>query len=298
MNKFLAIVFMLVLALPALAGFQGFNSSTNLGVYSKFKCSTGLTCTNGGNGVMSVTSSPSLTSALTLTGADATAAILNLQADRADDNGDSWQIQAATTDFLEWYNNVSGSQLKKMSLSTAGALNVFGSEGADGVVTISADESDDNGDDWQLANAASDNSFSLSNDTSGSQVAKVTVNTAGDVYGPGAGSMYGFLQKEVAATATTITAAQCGSTFYNSGAVVINLPNGSAGIIGCRLTFITANASNFDVNPGNSDQILVLTNANGDAIRNATLGNTVVLQYGAANQWYEVSAVGTWTDIN
>lgn len=105
------------------------------------------------------------------------------------------------------------------------------------------------------------------------------------------------LQPRVAATATTITAAQCGSTFYNSGAVVINLPEASV-VLGCRLTFVTMNASNFDVNPDNADQILVQTNAAGDAIRNATLGNSITLEAMSASQWAPVSVQGTWSDIN
>lgn len=134
----------------------------------------------------------------------------------------------------------------------------------------------------------------------GDKLNMVAAQTAfsGSVSGGGTASFVGFLQPQVAATATTITAAQCGSTFYNTGAVVINLPNGSAGLIGCRLTFITLNASNFDINPGNADQIMLLTNAVGDAIRNATVANTVILQYAATNEWVDLGHIGTWTDIN
>lgn len=108
----------------------------------------------------------------------------------------------------------------------------------------------------------------------------------------------GTLVNSVAATATTITAAQCGTTFYNTGAVQMELPVASAGLIGCRLTFATANATNFDINPDNAAQILVETNAVGDAMRNATLGNTITIQLISATQWAPISVVGTWTDIN
>ena len=109
---------------------------------------------------------------------------------------------------------------------------------------------------------------------------------------------YGYLQNQIAATATTITSAQCGSTFVNSGAVVINLPALSSSVIGCRLTFVTMNASNFDINPTGTDRILVLTDANGDAIRNATLGNSVTLEAVSATQWAQVAGQGTYTDVN
>lgn len=120
---------------------------------------------------------------------------------------------------------------------------------------------------------------------------------SGNVTGDGGDTLSGFLVKQVAATATTITAAQCGSTFYNTGAVAINLPEASA-VLGCRITFITANASNFDVNPDDADTILVETNAAGDSMRNATLGNSITVQAISASQWAPVAVSGTYSDIN
>jgi galactitol-specific phosphotransferase system IIB component len=110
-------------------------------------------------------------------------------------------------------------------------------------------------------------------------------------------SKTGGLQNQVVATATTITAAQCGSTFINSGAVQMELPEASA-VLGCRLTFITGNASNFDVNPDNADVIIVSTNVAGDAMRNATLGNSITLEALSATQWAVIAVNGTYTDIN
>lgn len=102
----------------------------------------------------------------------------------------------------------------------------------------------------------------------------------------------------IAATATTLTAAQCGSVFKNSGAVQVELPALSSSLIGCEYTFITGNATNFDVNPADADSILGLTNAAGDAIRNATLGNSVTLKALSATGWAPIGIYGTWTDIN
>ena len=101
----------------------------------------------------------------------------------------------------------------------------------------------------------------------------------------------------VAATATTITAAQCGSTFVNSGAVLMNLPKAST-VQGCTLTFAVLNATNFDVNPDNADTILTLTNAAGDSIRNATVGSTVTIRAVGTTSWAVVGINGTWTDNN
>lgn len=124
-----------------------------------------------------------------------------------------------------------------------------------------------------------------------------SVSMTGDLAGDGGDQLYGFLQNQVAATATTITAAQCGSTFVNGGAVQMELPEAST-VLGCRLTFITGNASNFDINPDDADQILVETNAAGDAMRNATLGNSIVIEAISASQWAPVATIGTWTDID
>lgn len=107
----------------------------------------------------------------------------------------------------------------------------------------------------------------------------------------------GVLESTVTASATTITAAQCGSTFVNAGAVQMELPEAST-VIGCKLTFATLNASNFDVNPDNADVILVSTNVAGDAMRNATLGNTITIRAVSASQWVVVGINGTYTDIN
>ncbi len=107
----------------------------------------------------------------------------------------------------------------------------------------------------------------------------------------------GVLQNRILATATTLTAAQCGSTVYNGGAVVINLPEAST-VLGCRYTFITANASNFDINPDNADVILNSTNVAGDASRNATVGNSITLEALDAVNWAVVGINGTWSDAN
>lgn len=104
--------------------------------------------------------------------------------------------------------------------------------------------------------------------------------------------------RQAATGAQTLTSSACGKTIYNTAASVQTLPLAST-VLGCRITFVTANASNFDVNPNNADRILGLTDAIGDAIRNATLGNSVMLEATAALQWSPITApYGTWTDVN
>ena len=103
--------------------------------------------------------------------------------------------------------------------------------------------------------------------------------------------------RQAATGAQTLTSSACGKTIYNTAASVQTLPLASS-VLGCRITFVTGNASNFDVNPNNADTILVVTNAVGDAIRNATVGNSIQLEATAALQWTQISAIGTWTDVN
>lgn len=115
--------------------------------------------------------------------------------------------------------------------------------------------------------------------------------------GSGTQKITGFVNNRILATATTLTAAQCGSTIYNGGAIEIELPEASA-VLGCRFTFVTLNAANFDIDPDAADQILVQTNAAGDMIRNATLGNSITIEAVSASQWAVVGILGTWADAN
>ncbi len=116
---------------------------------------------------------------------------------------------------------------------------------------------------------------------------KLTVSTAGG------------LETHVAiATATTVTLAQCGSTFINSVAAVVTLPTATSAI-GCEYTFITGINQNFDIDPAtNTNQILVQTNAGGDMVRNAATGSTISLRAISTTEWAPTSVVGTWSDAN
>lgn len=108
----------------------------------------------------------------------------------------------------------------------------------------------------------------------------------------------GVLQTQVAATATTITAAQCGSTFINSGVIEMELPEAST-VLGCRLTFIVGAAAALTIDPDAADQILLLTDAAGDSLVADAAGESLVLEAISATQWAPVGAEkGIWTDSN
>ncbi len=125
-----------------------------------------------------------------------------------------------------------------------------------------------------------------------------TAAHTGDVTGDGGDQLVGFLNNQVAATATTITAAQCGSTFISGGAIEMELPEAST-VLGCRLTFVVNNASNFTIDPDAADIIQIATNAAGDSLIADLPGESITIEAITATQWAVVGTpYGTWTDSN
>lgn len=122
----------------ALAGFQGINGTTNLGIFNKVTCSTGLTCTKVKD-AFSIVSSPTIsTGALSVQAASSTAATIDLKANANAANGDDWQEKSTTSQGgLSWLNNTSGSQVQKMLLSTAGNLSITGTFTPTGAISPS-----------------------------------------------------------------------------------------------------------------------------------------------------------------
>ena len=98
----------------------------------------------------------------------------------------------------------------------------------------------------------------------------------------------------------TVSSGDAGQIYDNTGAggaVVFNLPEAST-VIGKSFTFCVTAAQNLDVNPADGDQILGLTNAAGDAIRNATAGGSVTLTVLDATNIVATAYQGTWSDVN
>lgn len=96
---------------------------------------------------------------------------------------------------------------------------------------------------------------------------------------------------------TTLTVANCGTTYTNSSTAQINLPEASTGN-GCRITFVTGTGMLITINPDDADQILIETNAAGDSITNTTEGNSIILEAISDSTWAPLSSIGTWTDAN
>ena len=106
--------------------------------------------------------------------------------------------------------------------------------------------------------------------------------------------------KTQADTPVTVSAGDAGQIYDNTGAggaVVFNLPEAST-VIGKSFTFCVTAAQNLVVNPADGDTILGLTNAAGDAIRNATLGGSITLTVLDAANIVATAYQGTWDDVD
>ncbi len=138
MKKF-GLIFALLAALPAYAGFRAYSGSTDLKIFNAVKCSTGVTCTREADKLVVVSSPTISTGTLTISGADAGDASLLLNADRGDDNADKWEILSeASGDALNFLNKTSGSYVSKFKVSTAGATTTAGSATITGGIVASA----------------------------------------------------------------------------------------------------------------------------------------------------------------
>ena len=108
------------------------------------------------------------------------------------------------------------------------------------------------------------------------------------------------IQITAKASTATLTSAECyGGVFTNTGAtgaIVLSLPTPAAGM---HIRVYLTVAQDVDINAANGTQILVLTNATGDAISSAgAIGNSIELVAVSATQWVAFASSGTWTDAN
>ncbi len=273
-------------------------------------------------------------------GFEAKNAILNLWADQGDDAGDKWSLTSdVTANGLLFKNDTT----QVYALSSAGVVSYADSEtltDASDVMTfafddaaatvkvaafeatasnliLQADESDDNGDDWQITSTVA-NTFTVSNDTSGAQVAKLTMTTAGaitlvgGIAGDGGDALKGFLSEIVAATSTTATIAQCGATFVGAsdGNNTMVLPEASTAL-GCQYTFVCGETDDLVIDPSDgTDQIgsflsytagpaiALIAPSAGDAVSCVSAGSQITIRAVANDLWVVLHSTGIITDTN
>jgi len=101
-------------------------------------------------------------------------------------------------------------------------------------------------------------------------------------------------------TTYTLTTDDCGKCFATIGALgyaIFNLPV-TADWIGKSISFYVGASQNLDINPRDGTTILALTNAAGDAIRNATAGGFIRLRAVNSTSIMAEAATGTWADVD
>jgi len=124
------------------------------------------------------------------------------------------------------------------------------------------------------------------------------------IVGDGGGAVTGMLLDVTDDTdGKTVLIAESGGIETNAGAgggQIWNLPEASTAI-GMQFTFVVMAAQNLDINPDDADIILTATNAAGDALRSATVGDTVTIAAVDATNWVVISMYPTntdWTDAD
>lgn len=135
--KILISLYFAIFSTMAYAGFIGYNGGTSLGVANKLVCSTGLTCTKTADS-FSIVSTPSVTSGafnvVSQTGVNAT---IDIQSDLNAANGDDWQLSSLTNvGGFTLSNNANGSQVPKITVTTAGNTTVAGTLTATGATSL------------------------------------------------------------------------------------------------------------------------------------------------------------------
>jgi hypothetical protein len=260
MKNLVLILAMIFASGTATAGFRAYdNTGVDLGIFSDVVCGANITC---------------------------------------DKLGGRMTLGASTTfSFVngEFLNNTTNNTVEIGSNDGAMTFRVKGFEGFAATMFLSADEGDDPADSFYFRSTVSGVLQIGNNITTHVSMAA----TSGDVTGSGSNSLSGFLDELVLATATTITASQCGQTFYNGGAIEIELPEAST-VIGCRLTFVNMGGSNnFHIDPDAADLVLYSTNVAGDRLLSpASINASITIVAMSASQWAVTSVVGAWTDAN
>src|SRR5690554_5479860 len=196
MKTFSVLLLSVFMSVPALA-FQGFNGNKEIGLFNKIKCGAGMTCSRTEKDKFTITCTPEVESGdFSIIGEEGANAVLTFAADEGDDNGDVWELRSeASGNAFAFYNDVSGTMVQKLSLSTAGAVafpgslaintSMFTVDGATGDTDVAGD-------------------VTITGDlTVGGTITNPTVSTI------------------VEATATTATADQCNSTFVSTSTIKI-----------------------------------------------------------------------------
>ncbi len=302
---------MFLLQPRAEAGFLAKNSSeVSLGNVGKLFCSTGVVCTLE-NGFLKMTFSPTISADIVLAGTTPYITIGDAGEEDAgivfDGNAQDFNIALDdSADKLVIGLGAAAGTTNRMAFNSADLNIVLGDASAADVSLVY----DGNAQDFNIGldDSTDDSVIGLGSAPGTTDAIRIDENQdvtfIQNVLGLGTDSLSGFLQKQVASTSVSITAAQCGSTFVSNSADVMVLPEAST-VLGCRLTFVSGTADDFDINPADGTDVIgpisvtaAIAPSAGDAIRITDIGSAVVLEAVGANLWAVVSSNGAVTDVN
>ncbi|MCP4597043.1 hypothetical protein [Neptuniibacter sp.] len=164
---------------------------------------------------------------------------------------------------------------------------------------------------WNSAYAGNSVTTSTESIKHCSSTGKITIDANldidGDIVGDGLGSIDGMTSTVEHHTAgDTLSLTESGSTHSNQGAggaIIFNLPEAST-CRGAEFTFVVLTAEFLNINPDDADRIYGLTNANGDSIQSAGLGNSITLRAVTDSYWVVTGSSNTnavadaWVDNN
>jgi len=310
--KTVFMVLVLMMSAQVNAGLQAKDASeVTLGNFAYVFCSTGLTCTKDGK-YLKMVSSPTLTADLTVGGTTPYVTLGDAGAEDAglafDGNAVDFNISLDdSVDKLVIGLGTAAGTTNRMAFNSADLNIVIGDASAADVSLVF----DGNAQDFHVGLDDSTDDLVIGFGSAPGTTDAIRIDENQDVtfvqnvVGLGTDSLSGFLQKQVASTTVSITAAQCGSTFVSNSADVMTLPEAST-VLGCRITFVGGTADDLDINPADGTDTIAsitasggtITPAAGDAIRLTDIGASVTLEAIGANTWAAVAHNGAITDVN
>lgn len=192
-------------------------------------------------------------------------------------------------------------------------LQLLGFESKAATLTLSADESDDSGDDFSLSVSTAD-VLAIKNESTAllSFTTAGAMTAIGSLAGDGGDAIKGFKSEIVAATSATATIAQCGATFVGAsdGNNTMVLPEASTAL-GCTYTFVCGGTDDIVVDPADgTDQIgsflsytagptiALIAPSAGDSLTCVSAGSQITLRAVANDLWQVMGSTGIITDTN
>jgi len=241
--RFLLILLSWLLVIPAFAGFKGLNGGTTIGVFSAVDCTTGITCTKSPKGVLTMVAGGSFTSPVVIDGATPNLTIGDAGVEDTglfyDGNAQDFNISLddSADKLVIGLGTVAGTT-NRMAFNSADLNMVLGDATAADVGFIY----DGNAQDYNISldDSSDDLVIGLGSVAGTTDALRIDENQdvtfvqdilpLSTITGDGGAALVGMLHAQVASTTTTITLAQCGSTFVSDSADVMTLPEASTGL--------------------------------------------------------------------